>query len=171
MFDGEGYPSEKTILIKDGILVNFIYDLKSAKKLGAAQTGNGRRQSYRDIPIPRMSNTYIANGTHSPESIIKSVNKGIYAKEFAGGQVDPATGDFVFGISEGYLIENGQIGQPIKGATLIGNGPEILNKIEAVANNLDFAPGFCGKGGQSISNEVGQPTIKLSEITVGGTKG
>ena len=97
------------------------------------------------------------------------VNKGIYAKEFAGGQVDPATGDFVFGISEGYLIENRKIGLPIKGATLIGNGLDILKKIEAVGNNLDFAPGFCGKGGQSISNEVGQPTMKISKITVGGT--
>ncbi len=170
-FDGEGFPSEKTILIKNGILENYIYDLKSAKKLGASQTGNGRRQSYRHIPIPRMSNTYIARGKQSYGSLIRSVDKGIYAKEFAGGQVDPATGDFVFGISEGYLIENGQIGQPIKGATLIGNGPRVLNKIEAVADNLEFAPGFCGKGGQSIANEVGQPTIKVSEITVGGTKG
>ncbi len=170
-FDGEGFPSQRTVLIKDGILESYIYDLKSAKKLGAVQTGNGRRQSYRHIPIPRMSNTYIDRGTQSHESIIRSVNKGIYAKEFAGGQVDPATGDFVFGISEGYMIENGRLGQPIKGATLIGNGPEVLKNIEAVADDLEFAPGFCGKGGQSISNEVGQPTIKVSGITVGGTKG
>jgi TldD protein len=169
-FDGEGFPSGKNVLIEDGVLVNYIYDLRSAKKLNSRQTGNGRRQSYRDIPLPRMSNTYICKGKEKPQSIIQSVKKGVYAKEFAGGQVDPATGDFVFGISEGYIIENGQISTPIKGATLIGNGPEILNKIEAVGDNLDFAPGFCGKGGQSISNEVGQPTLLVSDITVGGTK-
>ncbi len=116
-----------------------------------------------------MSNTYIDVGKQNPQSIIKSVSKGIYAKEFAGGQVDPATGDFVFGISEGYLIENGTITFPIKGATLIGNGPEILHRIEAIGTDLDFAPGFCGKNGQSITNEVGQPTILVSNITVGGT--
>ena len=169
-FDGEGYPSGKNVLIEDGILVNYIYDLKSAKKLSGRQTGNGRRQSYRDIPLPRMSNTYICNGKDKPEDIVKSVNSGVYAKEFAGGQVDPATGDFVFGISEGYLLKKGQISTPIKGATLIGNGPEILNRIEAVGDNLDFAPGFCGKGGQSVSNEVGQPTLLVSDITVGGTE-
>lgn len=169
-FDGEGYPSHKTILINNGILESYIYDLKTAKKFKNKQTGNGRRQSYRDIPFPRMSNTYLANGSSDPKSIIKSVKKGIYAKEFAGGQVDPATGDFVFGISEGYLIEDGNIGLPIKGATLIGNGPEILNKIDAVGDDLSFAPGFCGKYGQSVSNEVGQPTILVSSITVGGTK-
>ncbi len=169
-FDGEGFPSCRTVLIKDGILQGYIYDLKNSKKMGEKQTGNGRRQSYRHVPFPRMSNTYIDNGNENPVSIIKSVNKGIYAKEFAGGQVDPVTGDFVFGISEGYLIEGGKISFPIKDATLIGNGPDILKKIEAVGNNLDFAPGFCGKNGQSVSNEVGQPTIKVSKITIGGTK-
>jgi len=168
-FDGEGCPSSKTVLIKDGILKSYIYDLRTSRKLKAKQTGNGRRQSFRDVPLPRMSNTYIAGGNQDSKSIIRSVKKGIYAKEFAGGQVDPATGDFVFGISEGYLIENGKIGFPIKDATLIGNGPDVLKKIEAVGNDLDFAPGFCGKSGQSISNEVGQPTIKVSKITVGGT--
>ncbi|MBN2072355.1 MAG: TldD/PmbA family protein [Actinobacteria bacterium] len=168
-YDGEGFTSGSTVLIKDGILVNFINDLKSSIKMKKPRTGNGRRQSYRDSPMPRMTNTYIANGKDDPSSIIRSVNRGIYAKEFAGGQVEPATGDFVFGISEGYLIEKGEIGQPIKGATLIGNGPDILKKIEAVGNDLDFAPGFCGKGGQSVTNEVGQPTIKVSKITVGGT--
>lgn len=168
-FDGEGCPSSKTVLIKDGILTSYIYDLRTSVKLKAKQTGNGRRQSFRDVPIPRMSNTYIANGKQDKSSIIKSVNRGIYAKEFAGGQVDPATGDFVFGISEGYLIENGKISFPIKGATLIGNGLAILKKIEAVGNDLDFAPGICGKNGQAVSNEVGQPTIKVSRMTVGGT--
>jgi TldD protein len=168
-FDGEGTPSQKTLLINDGILENFLYDLRTAKKLDKDPTGNGRRQSYRHLPIPRMSNTYIAPGKDKPESLISSVKKGIYAKEFAGGQVDPATGDFVFGISEGYLLENGKAGAPIKNATLIGNGPDILKKIEAVADDLDFAPGFCGKQGQSMANEVGQPTIKVSAITVGGT--
>ena len=168
-FDGEGIPSKRTTLIKDGILVNFIHDLRSSNKSKKEPTGNGRRQSYRHVPIPRMSNTYIAAGSSKKEDIVASVKKGIYAKEFAGGQVDPATGDFVFGISEGYLIENGKMGPPIKGATLIGNGPDILNKVEAIADDIDFAPGFCGKQGQSMANEVGQPTIKISEITVGGT--
>ena len=117
-----------------------------------------------------MSNTYLAQGKEDPASILKSVKKGVYAKEFSGGQVDPAIGDFVFGISEGYMIEEGVVTKPIKGATLIGNGPEILNRITAIGNNLDFAPGFCGKGGQAASNEVGQPTILVSEITVGGTE-
>jgi len=169
-FDGEGFPSQENVLIKDGILQNYIFDYKTAMKMKKRQTGNGRRQSYRDIPIPRMSNTYLAKGKEDADSILKSVKKGIYAKEFSGGQVDPAIGDFVFGISEGYMIEDGVVTQPIKGATLIGNGPEVLNKIEAIGNNLDFAPGFCGKGGQSASNEVGQPTILVREITIGGTE-
>jgi TldD protein len=168
-FDGEGIPSQKTVLIEEGILNSFLYDLRTATKLNKRPTGNGRRQSYRHVPIPRMSNTYIAAGGSKREDLIASVKKGIYAREFAGGQVDPATGDFVFGISEGYLIENGKAGAPIKNATLIGNGPEILKRIEAVADDLDFAPGFCGKQGQSMANEVGQPTIKISRITVGGT--
>ncbi len=169
-FDGEGSPSGRTVLLKDGVLQSYISDLKTSGRMGKKPTGNGRRQSYRHIPFPRMSNTYIDTGSEDPGSIIKSVDKGIYAREFAGGQVDPVTGDFVFGISEGYLIEGGKIGSPIKDATLIGNGPDILKKIEAVGNDLDFAPGFCGKNGQSVSNEVGQPTIKVSKITVGGTK-
>jgi TldD protein len=141
-----------------------------AKKLDIDISGNARRQSYRDIPYPRMSNTFIDSGKEDPKDIIKSVDYGIYAKEFAGGQVDPATGDFVFGISEGYIVKNGTLCEPIKGATLIGNGPEILKKIVMVANNLQFSPGFCGKNGQSIANEVGQPTILVSSITVGGTE-
>lgn len=169
-FDSEGSPSDRTVLIKDGVLESYISDLKTSGRMGKKQTGNGRRQSYRHIPFPRMSNTYIDTGSEDPESIIKSVNKGIYAREFAGGQVDPVTGDFVFGISEGYIIEGGKIGFPIKDATLIGNGPDILKKIEAVGSDLNFAPGFCGKNGQSVSNEVGQPTIKVSKITIGGTK-
>ncbi|MCE5330292.1 TldD/PmbA family protein [bacterium] len=168
-FDGEGCPSQKNILIENGVLASYLLDIKSSKKLNLPLTGNGRRQSYRDIPFPRMSNTFINTGKEKPDLILGSVKKGVYAKEFSGGQVDPATGDFVFGISEGYLIENGKLGSPIKGATLIGNGPEILNKIEAIGDDLDYAPGFCGKNGQSVSNEVGQPTIKISEITVGGT--
>ena len=168
-FDNEGYPSQRNVLIENGILKSYLLDVKSSKKLNLPQTGNGRRQSYRDIPFPRMSNTFIDNGIEKPDTLLSSVKKGIYAKEFSGGQVDPATGDFVFGISEGYMIENGKLGYPIKGATLIGNGPEILGKIEAVGNDLDYSPGFCGKNGQSITNEVGQPTIKVSSITVGGT--
>ncbi len=169
-FDSEGHPSQKNILIEKGILKNYIFDYKSACKMNMKQTGNGRRQSYRDLPVPRMSNTYIECGSDENDAIMSSVKNGIYAKEFAGGQVDTATGDFVFGISEGYLIKNGAIAEPIKGATLIGNGPDILNRIEAIGKDLDFAPGFCGKAGQSITNEVGQPTILVDKITVGGTE-
>ncbi len=169
-FDSEGFPSGKNVLIEEGVLKGYLSDYKSSIKMGMKQTGNGRRQSYKDIPVPRMSNTYIDKGKNTKDEIIKSVTKGVFAKEFAGGQVDPATGDFVFGISEGYLIENGKICEPIKGATLIGNGPDILMKIEAVGQDLDFAPGFCGKAGQSVSNEVGQPTILIGSITVGGTQ-
>lgn len=169
-FDGEGYPSKRNLLIEEGVLLSYLTDYKSAKKMDIALSGNARRQSYRDIPYPRMSNTFIDAGKEKPEDIIKSVDDGIYAKEFAGGQVDPATGDFVFGISEGYIVKKGVLCEPIKGATLIGNGPEILKKIVSVGNNLEFAPGFCGKNGQSIANEVGQPTILVSNITVGGTE-
>lgn len=169
-FDGEGVPSRRNLLIKDGILLCYLTDYKSARKLNLPLSGNARRQSYRDIPYPRMSNTFIDAGKDRPEDIIRSVDNGIYAKEFAGGQVDPATGDFVFGISEGYLLKNGQLCEPIKGATLIGSGPEVLKKISMVGSNLEFSPGFCGKNGQSIANEVGQPTILVSSITVGGTE-
>ncbi len=169
-FDDEGFPPSKTMLIDKGYLCGYLSDLKSARQLNIKQSGNARRQSYRFIPYPRMSNTYIANGAQDPKDIIGSVDRGIYAKEFAGGAVDPATGDFVFGISEGYMIENGCMGPPIKGASLIGNGPDILQKIEAVGNDLDFAPGFCGKNGQSLANEVGQPTVKVSKMTIGGTE-
>ncbi|MBC7333011.1 MAG: TldD/PmbA family protein [Actinobacteria bacterium] len=168
-FDDEGFASRQTVLIRDGVLESYMYDLKSARKLQEHKTANGRRQSYRHIPLPRMTNTYINKGDSDPHTIIKSIKKGLYAKEFAGGQVDPATGDFVFGISEGYLIENGNICEPVKGATLIGNGPKVLKKIEAIGDDLDFAPGFCGKNGQTVPNEVGQPTILVSELTVGGT--
>ncbi len=169
-FDGEGFPSKRNLLIQDGVLLSYLNDYKSAKKLNMPLSGNARRQSYRDIPYPRMSNTFIDAGKDNPQDIIKSVDNGIYAKEFAGGQVDPATGDFVFGISEGYLLKNGMLCEPIKGATLIGSGPEILKKILMVGRNLEFSPGFCGKNGQSIANEVGQPTILVSGITVGGTE-
>lgn len=169
IYDSESFPSQKTLLISEGVLQSYISDIRTSKRLNIKQTGNGRRQSYREIPIPRMSNTFIDNGKNSPEELISSVKKGLYAKEFAGGQVDPATGDFVFGISEGYIIENGKVKSPVKGATLIGNGPRVLNKIDGIANDLDFAPGFCGKDGQSIANEVGQPTILVGELTVGGT--
>jgi TldD protein len=167
-YDSETYPSSRTVLIEDGVLQNYISDLRTSKKLKIKQTGNGRRQSFREIPIPRMSNTFIERGKSKKEDLVSSVEKGLFAKEFAGGQVDPATGDFVFGISEGYLIEKGRITSPVKGATLIGNGPEVLNNIIGIADDLDFAPGFCGKDGQSIANEVGQPTILVSELTVGG---
>ena len=169
-FDGEGYPSRRNLLIKEGILLSYLTDYKSAKKMKTALSGNARRQSYRDIPYPRMSNTFIDSGRENPEDIIKSIDSGIYAKEFAGGQVDPATGDFVFGISEGYIVKKGTLCEPIKGATLIGNGPEVLKKIIMVGNNLEFSPGFCGKNGQSIANEVGQPTLLVSSMTVGGTE-
>ena len=169
--DDEGTPTEKTVLIENGILKGYMQDKLNARLMGVKPTGNGRRESYAHLPMPRMTNTYMLPGKDNPEDIIKSVKKGLYAKNFAGGQVDITSGKFVFSASEAYLIENGKITRPVKGATLIGNGPEVLTKVSMVGNDLqlDSGVGTCGKDGQSVPVGVGQPTIRIDGITVGGT--
>ncbi|MCI0337115.1 MAG: metalloprotease TldD [Acidobacteria bacterium] len=170
--DDEGNPTSRTVLIERGILRGFLQDKLSTRLTGAQLTGNGRRESYRRMPMPRMTNTYMLGGKSTQEEIIRSVKRGLYAVQFGGGQVDITSGKFVFSASEAYLIEEGKIGAPIKGATLIGNGPKALTKVVAVGNDLalDEGVGTCGKDGQSVPVGVGLPTIKISEMTVGGTK-
>ena len=170
--DDEGNPTHNTVLIEKGVLQGYLQDRLSAKLMDAAPTGNGRRQSYDHIPMPRMTNTFMMAGDSAPEDIIKSVNKGLYAVHFGGGQVDITSGKFVFTASEAYLIENGKITAPVKGATLIGDGPTVLRQVTAVGSDLklDQGVGICGKEGQTIPVSVGLPTIKIKEITVGGTE-
>lgn len=169
--DDEGTPTQYNVLIEDGILKGYMQDKLNAGLMGVAPTGNGRRESYAHLPMPRMTNTYMLGGEFSPEEIISSIDKGIYAPNFGGGQVDITSGKFVFSTSEAYLIEKGKITTPIKGATLIGNGPEAMQKISMIGNDLalDKGVGVCGKDGQSVPVGVGQPTLKVDELTVGGT--
>ena len=169
--DDEGTPTSSTTLIEDGILVGFMQDRLNARLMGVEPTGNGRRQSYAHMPMPRMTNTYMINGDRDPDEILESVDKGLYAVSFGGGQVDITSGKFVFSCTEAYLIENGKLGAPVKGATLIGNGPDSLTRIAMVGNDmaLDTGIGTCGKAGQSVPVGVGQPTIRLDGLTVGGT--
>jgi TldD protein len=169
--DDEGTPGQYSVLVEDGILKGYMQDKLNARLMGVESTGNGRRESFAHTPMPRMTNTYMLAGPHDPEEIIASVDKGIYAPNFGGGQVDITSGKFVFSASEAYLIENGKITTPIKGAMLIGDGPEALTKISMVGNDLqlDSGVGTCGKEGQSVPVGVGQPTLKIDEITVGGT--
>jgi TldD protein len=170
--DDEGTPTGRTVLIEKGILKGYLQDRLNATLMKMPLTGNGRRESYAHNPMPRMTNTYMLAGESTPEEIIRSVRKGLYAVSFGGGQVDITSGKFVFSASEAYLIENGKIGAPVKGATLIGNGPDVLTKVTMVGNDmsLDSGVGTCGKDGQSVPVGVGLPTIKVSELTVGGTK-
>jgi Predicted Zn-dependent proteases and their inactivated homologs len=169
--DDEGTPTQCTVLIERGILRGYLQDKLNARLMGMQPTGNGRRESYAHLTMPRMTNTYMLGGRYAPEEIISSVNKGIYAKQFGGGQVDITNGKFVFSASQAYLIENGRITQPIKGATIIGNGPNVLTRVTMVGNDmqLDSGIGTCGKDGQSVPVGVGQPTIRIDGITVGGT--
>ena len=169
--DDEGIQTQCTTLIEDGILKGYIFDRQNAALMGVASTGNGRRQSYAHLPMPRMTNTYMQAGEHAPEAIIASVEKGIYAVNFSGGQVDITSGKFVFSASEAYHIENGKLGKPIKNATLIGNGPDVLTRVSMVGNDLqlDTGVGVCGKDGQSVPVGVGQPTLRVDGLTVGGT--
>lgn len=169
--DDEGTPTELTTLIENGRLTGYMQDKMNARLMGMRSTGNGRRESYAHLPMPRMTNTYMLPGPHKAEEIIASVEKGIYAVNFGGGQVDITSGKFVFSSSEAYLIENGKITRPVKGATLIGNGPEVMNRVSMVADDLqlDTGIGNCGKEGQSIPVGVGQPTLKVDALTVGGT--
>jgi TldD protein len=170
--DDEGCPAERTVLIEQGILRGYLHDRLSARLMGQAPTGNGRRESYRHHPMPRMSNTYLLAGDSEPEEIIASVDRGFYAKHFSGGQVDIAGGDFVFNVTEGYLIEQGRLGPPVKGATLIGNGPEVMGRVSMVGKDLAISPGMwvCGKRGQRVPVNVGLPHLKIDRITVGGTR-
>ena len=169
--DDEGEPTQETVLIEKGILKGYLSDKLSARLMGIADTGNGRRESYEHIPMPRMTNTYMLAGQDNPEDIIRSVKRGVYAVNFGGGQVDITNGKFVFSASEAYMIENGQITAPIKGATLIGNGPDVLTRVSMVGNDLklDEGVGTCGKDGQAVPVGVGIPTLKVDRLTVGGT--
>jgi len=169
--DDEGNPTQETVLIENGILKGYLSDKLSSRLMGTPNTGSGRRESYHHIPMPRMTNTYMLNGDDMPEDIIKSVKRGLYAVNFGGGQVDITNGKFVFSASEAYLIEDGKVTRPVKGATLIGNGPEALKYVSMVGNDLalDEGIGTCGKAGQSVPVGVGMPTVKLDRMTVGGT--
>jgi TldD protein len=169
--DDEGTPSNRTMLIEDGILVGYMQDRQNARLMGMTPTGNGRRQSYAHVPMPRMTNTYMLAGDRDPGEIIASVKNGIYAVSFGGGQVDITSGKYVFQVTEAYKIENGKQGQPLKGAMLIGNGPTDLNRIGMIGNDLELDPGIgtCGKNGQGVPVGVGQPTLRMDRITVGGT--
>jgi TldD protein len=167
--DDEGTPTQATPVIHEGRITSYLYDLIRARKDGVDSTGNGRRESFRHLPIPRMTNTYIAPGDAKPEELIAEIDRGFYAVSFAGGQVDPTTGDFVFGVSEGYLIENGEKTKPCRGATLIGNCLDALGNIDSVASDFEMKTGFCGKGGQSVPVGTGQGHVRIRELTVGGT--
>jgi TldD protein len=169
--DDEGTPTNRTVLIEDGILVGFLQDRLNARLMGMPVTGNGRRQSYAHTPMPRMTNTVMLGGEHAPEEMIRSVKHGLYAVNFGGGQVDITSGKFVFSASEAYMIEDGRVTAPVKGATLIGNGPDALTKVTMVGNDMALDPGVgtCGKNGQGVPVGVGQPTLKLAGLTVGGT--
>ena len=169
--DDEGTPSQYTVLIEDGILTGFMQDRMNARLMGGTSTGNGRRQSFAHRPMPRMTNTYMLSGTHQPEEILRSVRHGLYATSFGGGQVDITSGKFVFSCTEAYRIEDGRLGAPVKGATLIGNGPDVLTRVAMVGNDMALDPGIgtCGKDGQGVPVGVGQPTLLIENLTVGGT--
>jgi TldD protein len=169
--DDEGTPPGRTVLIEDGILRGYMHDTLNARLMGVAPTGNGRRESFAHLPMPRMTNTFMLGGDRDPQEILRSVKKGIYASNFGGGQVDITNGKFVFSMAEAYLIENGRITAPVKGATLIGNGPDALTRVTMIGNDmrLDSGIGTCGKDGQSVPVGVGQPTLRIEGLTVGGT--
>jgi TldD protein len=170
--DDEGTVTQCTTLIEDGILRGYLQDTLNARLMGMAPTGNGRRESFAHLPMPRMTNTYMLAGTHDPAEMIASVQRGLYAPNFGGGQVDITSGKFVFSASEAYLIEDGRITRPVKGATLIGNGPETMTRVSMIGNDLqlDAGVGVCGKDGQSVPVGVGQPSLKIDAMTVGGTR-
>ncbi|MEF2070444.1 metalloprotease TldD [Consotaella aegiceratis] len=170
--DDEGTPTNRTVLIEDGKLVGYMQDRQNARLMGMRATGNGRRQSYAHVPMPRMTNTLMVNGDKSPEEIIASVKDGIYAVSFGGGQVDITSGKFVFGCTEAYRIRDGKVGEPLKGAMLIGNGPEAMHRVSMIGNDmaLDTGIGMCGKAGQGVPVGVGQPHLRMDQVTVGGTE-
>ena len=167
--DDEGNPTKRNVLIEDGILTDYMWDLRHAKKEARSPSGNGRRQSYQFLPIVRMTNTYLLEGREDPEAIIAGTKNGVYCAKLGGGQVNTATGDFVFGMVEAYLIENGEITEPLRDANLIGNGPEVLQAIDAIGNDFATGVGTCGKDGQGVPVSDGNPTLRVQGVTVGGT--
>jgi TldD protein len=167
--DDEGHPAQRNVLIEDGVLTEYMWDLLRARKEGHASSGNGRRETYKHIPMPRMTNTFVLEGDTDPDAIVQGVEYGLYCVQLGGGQVNPATGDFVFGVTEAYLIEQGEITKPVRAAQLIGNGPDVLRAIDAVGNDFETWTGMCGKNGQSVPVSSGQPTVLVREMTVGGT--
>ena len=169
--DDEGRPTQRNVLIHDGVLTEYMWDFLRARHEGRVSSGNGRRQSYQHLPMVRMTNTFLLPGEEDPEEILAQTPYGIYVAKLGGGQVNTATGDFVFGMTEAYLIEDGHITEPLRDANLIGNGPEVLSRIDAVGNDFDICPGTCGKDGQSVPVGCGQPTLRVSGVTVGGTAG
>ncbi|MCU1492379.1 MAG: peptidase family protein [Acidimicrobiaceae bacterium] len=169
--DDEGRPSQRNVLIQDGVLTDYMWDHLRARKEGRVSSGNGRRQSYQHLPMVRMTNTYLLAGKEDPEEIVAQTPHGVYVAKLGGGQVNTATGDFVFGMTEAFLIEDGRITEPLRDANLIGNGPDVLRKIDAVGNDFDMCPGTCGKDGQSVPVGCGQATLRVTGVTVGGTAG
>jgi len=167
--DDEGTPTQRTTIIEGGKLTSYLYDSLRAHKGKALSTGNGRRESFRHLPLPRMTNTYFAPGEETPEDLIAGTERGLYAVSFGGGQVEPATGDFVFGVSEGYLIEHGEITTPVRGANLIGRAIDVMRSVDAVGSDFETWEGVCGKDGQGAPVGSGSPTLRISKITVGGT--
>jgi TldD protein len=168
-FDDEGTPAQRTVLFDHGVCTDYMTDRLRADELGLARTGNARRQSYAHLPIPRMTNTYILPGGDDPHEIVRSVKRGVFCEQLGGGQVDPASGDFVFGVAVGWLIENGELAHPIRGANLVGDGPTILSRVDAVGTDFDKREGICGKDGQGVPAGLGNPTVRIDRITVGGT--
>jgi TldD protein len=170
--DDEGYAGQRNVLIENGVLVGYMHDRLSAKHFGISPTGNGRRESFQSMPMPRMTNTSLLGGKDSPDDIIRSVKRGVYAKRFSGGQVNISNGDFVFSLSESYLIEDGVLTAPLKGVNLIGNGPEVLRRVDMLGSDYELSDGIwtCGKDGQSVPVNVGTPTVRIASITVGGTQ-
>ncbi|MGH9296384.1 MAG: TldD/PmbA family protein [Acidimicrobiales bacterium] len=169
--DDEGHPAKRNVLIENGVLVEYMWDELSARKKGRSSSGNGRRESYQHLPMVRMTNTFLMPGDEDPDEIIAQTPHGVYVAHLGGGQVNTATGDFVFGMTEAYLIENGRITEPLRDANLIGNGPDVLAKIDAVGSDFDMCPGTCGKDGQSVPVGCGQPTLRITGVTIGGTAG
>ena len=168
-YDDEGVRAQRTMLVENGVLKGYLYDRLTAMKDGTASTGNGRRESYCSRPIPRMSNTLILPGEMHPEEILRATFSGLFVKKMGGGQVNTVNGDFVFEVTEGYIIENGKVGEAVRGATLVGNGPKVLAEIDMVGSDLGFGIGTCGKDGQGVPCADAQPTLRIPEIVVGGT--
>jgi TldD protein len=167
-FDDEGAPAQRTVLVKEGVLTGYMYDKLAAMKEGRTSTGNGRRESYRNRPIPRMSNTFLAPGSSRADDVLRATGSGLFVKKMGGGQVNTISGDFVFDVMEGYMIDNGRIGEPVRGATLTGNGPEVLSSIDMVASDLGFSFGTCGKDSQGTPVSDAMPTVRIPQMVVGG---